>query len=100
MTIKATEKNWPTLKEIHLSEELSKKANTLLLIMQFLIKEAEMIYISRESVSKKSRRIVKKAANLNELLSYLTEKGYISFQYAGVSGRKQFIPINPKVFMK
>ncbi|RDV35226.1 hypothetical protein [Lysinibacillus capsici] len=97
--LKTTEEVWPELQQIHQSEELCVKANTLLLIMQFLVKEEEVIHISRESVSKKSRRIAKKAANLNELLRYLNKKGYISFQYAGVSGRKQFITINPKIFM-
>lgn len=98
--LKTTIEVWPTPQPIHYSDKLSEKAITLLLIMQFLVKEAEMIHISRASVSKKSRRIANKAANLNELLRFLNEKGYISFQYAGVFGRKQFITINPKVFIQ
>lgn len=98
--LKTTIEAWPTPQPIHYSDELSEKAITLLLIMQFLVKKTETIHVSRESVSKQSRRIAKNAASLNELLRYLNEKGHISFQYAGVYGRKQFITINPKVFIQ
>lgn len=97
-SLKTTEEFWPELQPINQIEELYLKANTLLLVMQYLVKEESIIHISRESVSKKSRSIAKKAANLNELLRFLNEKGYISFQYAGVYGRKQFITLNPKIF--
>lgn len=98
--LKTTIESWPTLQPLYDFEELSSKATVFLLIMQFLVKEAGIIHISRGDVSKKSRRIAKKAANLNELLRYLNKKGYISFQYGGISGRKQFITINPKVFIQ
>lgn len=94
---KVSEDVWPELQSIAETEELCLKANTLLLIMQFLVNEENNIHIARNSVSKKSRSIAKKAANLNELLRFLNEKGYISFQYAGVYGRKQFITLNPKI---
>lgn len=96
--LKTTNETWPTLQPIMASEELSTKAVTLLIIIQFLVKEDKMIHISRNSISKKSRHIAKKAENLNELLRFLCERGYISFQYAGVYGRKQFITLNPKIF--
>lgn len=98
--LQTTNDSWPTLQPFFPEEALSGKAIELLLIMQFLAREDKMIHISRESVSKKSRRIVKKVSNLNKLLRYLNEKGYISFQYAGAYGRKQFITLNPQIFIQ
>lgn len=96
--LKTTNETWPMLQPFFSGEKLSGKAIELLLIMQFLAREEKMIHISRESVSKKSRCIAKKADRLNELLRFLNAKGYISFQYAGVFGRKQFITLNPLIF--
>lgn len=98
--LKTTNETWPELKTISPLEELGTKAVTMLLTIQFLVKEDKIIHISREIVSKKSRRIAKKSANLNEILHFLHERGYINFQYAGVYGRKQFITINPKIFIQ
>lgn len=90
--------SWPTLQPFLSKEKLSGKAIELLLVIQFLVREENTIQISRESVSKKARRIAKRAAHLNELFYLLHEKGYLSFQYGGVKGRKQFIILNPQFF--
>ena len=58
--LKAPEDVWPELQSIDQTEELCLKANTLLLIMQFLVKTENNIHIARESVSKNSRSIAKR----------------------------------------
>lgn len=98
--LQTTMDSWPSLQPFFPEEKLSGKAIELLLVMQFLARKEKTIHISRESLSQKSRRIVKKATNLNELLRFLNKKGYISFQYAGVFGRKQFITLNPQIFIQ
>lgn len=97
--LQTTSDSWPTLQPFFQEEELSDKAIGLLLVMQFLAREEKMIVVSRESVYKNSRHITKKAANLNKLLCFLQEEGYLDLQYAGVSGRKQFITLNPQIFL-
>jgi len=97
--LKTTLDDWPNLEPLFSSEELHLKALRFLPIMQYLVKETKVLQISRNTLNKKTRSIVKNAAKFDEVLTYLHSKKYINYQYGGVHGRKQFNTLNPKIFL-
>lgn len=92
--LKTTIDSWPAL------QVLSFEAHELLSIMRDIALEEGMSTISRNSVSKKAQGIAKDSAHLNELLYFLRSKGYLNFQKGGVYGHKQFIALNPDIFIQ
>ncbi|MBK3497174.1 hypothetical protein JFL43_20550 [Viridibacillus sp. YIM B01967] len=96
--LKTSVDSWPALQRFSRGEFLSSNARKLFSIMRDIALEEGINTISRNSISKKSQGIAKKSAHLTELLNFLYNKGYLSFQRGGVYGHKKFITLNPCFF--
>lgn len=98
-SLKTTIETWPNLKPITTLNNVNHKAFKLLLIIESLVSEKKVLQISRSTIFRKSQYLVKNATNLNKLLYFLSENGYIHFQSSDKYGRNQLIALNPKVFL-
>lgn len=97
--LKTTMEAWPKLQPLPTRKNENHLAIDLLLIIKLLVIEEKTLQISRSILLKRSQHIVKNAKNLNSILLLLYELGYIHFQIGGKYGQKQFITLNPKVFL-
>ena len=90
--LKTTAEGWPKLEDFKSFEPLRTKGFDLLLSLMNLVSSKKNIRVLRGDVYNASRQITKYAAVLDQLLQYLYDKGYVSFQ---IEGRQQFIVLNP-----
>ena len=69
------------------------------LLLDKIIKVAEItdnITLSKQVIYKKTKSVFSSVDQLNKVLAYLSELGYIYLTSGGVSGRMRLILLNPK----
>ena len=90
--LKTTMEGWPEQKNFSRHEPLSAAGFHLLLRLMNLVSNQKNIKCTRGAVYNAALQVTKSAAVLDQLLQYLHEKGYVTFQ---VEGRQRYIILNP-----